>query len=46
MINYDDQFSSDSSLEFPVVLLSHVDARRYLYSNGESVTDVADIVQH
>ena len=35
-IDYDG-FTSDSSFEFPVVSLSQLDARRYLYSNGVSL---------
>ena len=44
-INYDDGFTSDSSFEFPIVSLSQLDACRYLYSNGVSVTDGVEIVQ-
>ena len=32
--DYDDGFSTDSSFDFPVVSLSQLDARRYVYSNG------------
>ena len=43
--DYDDGFSSDSSFDFPVVSLSQLDARRYVYSNGVSVSDGVQIVQ-
>lgn len=42
-VEYDDGFTSDSSSEFPVVSLSQLDARRYMYSNGISVTDGVEI---
>ena len=44
-VDYNGGGSSDSSLEFPVVPLSHLDVRRYLYSNGRDVTDGTIVVQ-
>ena len=35
----DDGFSSDSSFDFPIVSLSQLDVRRYVYSNGVSMSD-------
>ena len=44
---YDNGFSNDSTFEFPVVSLSQLDALRYVYSNGISisVSDGVEIVQ-
>ena len=44
-VEYEDGYTSDSSSEFPVVSLSQLDARRYLYSNGISVSNGAEVVQ-
>ena len=44
-VEYEDGYTSDSSTEFPVVSLSQLDARRYLYSNGISVSNSAEVVQ-
>ena len=44
-VEYEDGFTSDSSSEFPVVPLSQLDARRYMYSNGISVSDGVEIVK-
>ena len=41
----DNGFSSDSSFDFPVASLSQLDARRYVYSNGVSVSNGVQIVQ-
>ena len=40
-VEYEDGYST----EFPVVSLSQLDARRYLYSNGISVSNGAEVVQ-
>jgi hypothetical protein len=42
---YEDGYTSDSLDEFPVVSLSQLDARRYLYSNGISVCEGGEAVQ-
>jgi hypothetical protein len=42
---YEDGYTSDSSGEFPVVSLSQLDAKRYLYSNGINVCEGGEAVQ-
>ena len=44
-MEYEDRYTSDSLTEFPVVSLSQLDARRYLYSNGISVSNDAEVAQ-